>query len=177
MDNWGTIAQFSDEESILNAAKTCKKKGYAEFETYTPFPIHGMDKIMGLKDTPLPWISLIAGITGLLIGVILPVWASSSGYNMIISGKPSGWGSITFFLPITFELTILFTAFGTVFGMFFLNKLMTYHHPVFEYDKFIDVSDDKFCLVIFSTNEQYKENEAKKFLIELGGQDVETLQN
>ena len=172
MDNWGLIAEFEDTPSIYEAAKMLRDSGYKKFEVYSPFPIHGMDDAMGIKPSPLPWIVLCAGLLGFAVGVSLSVWSSTYGYSMIISGKPDGFAGMTEFSPIIFELTILFSAFGTVFGMFMINKLPRYYRPIFLHENFKRVTDDRFFISVDASDEKYSEQITQSFLQEIGGKDV-----
>ena len=171
-DKWGLISQFKNPTQVYQAAEKLRDAGYKKFEVYSPFPIHGMDDAMGLKPSPLAWIVLLAGLTGFVVGVGLSVWSSTYGYSMIISGKPDGFAGLTEFSPIIFELTILFSAFGAVLGMFVLNKLPRYYRPVFKHEAFKRVTDDGFFISVASCDEKYLEEETKQFLQEIGGTDV-----
>ena len=174
-DNWGIVAQYDTTAEVYKAAKKLRDAGYKKFETYSPFPIHGMDDAMGIKPTKLPWIVLFCGTMGLLTGIGLSVWSSQWGYNMIISAKPSGVEGIPEFFPIIFELTILFSAFGTVLGMFALNKLPMYYNPVFTWEPFLRASDDKFFISVECSDTNYDEKKTADLLTETGGQDVTVL--
>ena len=175
MKPFGTIAEFKNPTELLNAAQSLKEKGFEKFETYSPFPIHGMDKACGLKASNMPWLSLLGGILGLLIGIFLQVWSSTEGYRMIISAKPDGFAALFSFMPVIFELTILIAAFFTIFGIFYLNKLPRYHHPIFECENFKKVTDNGFFLLIFAKDSHYAKEQSEKILNELGGTNVEVL--
>ena len=171
-DSWGLIGQFKDSSQVYQAAEKLRDAGYKDFEVYSPFPIHGIDEAMGLKPSVLPWIVLFAGLTGFVVGVALSVWSSTYGYSMIISGKPDGFAGLAEFSPIIFELTILFSAFGAVLGMFVLNKLPRYYRPIFKHRFFKRVTDDGFFISVASSDENYLEEETRQFLQEIGGTDV-----
>jgi len=177
MEKKGIIAEFSNPSSVYEAAKKIRDEGYKKFEVYSPFPIHGMDEAMGIKPSPLPWIVLLSGLTGFAVGVFLSVWSSTYGYSMIISGKPDGFGGLTEFAPIIFELTILFSAFGTVFGMFALNKLPTFYRLVFNHNSFKKVTDNGFFISIEASDEKYSDDKTQLFLQTIGGENVTLLED
>ncbi|MCH9662363.1 MAG: DUF3341 domain-containing protein [Gammaproteobacteria bacterium] len=168
---FGLLAQFNDPHAILKAVEKLTAEGVKNIDTHTPFPIHGMDKAMGLKDSSLGWVVALSALLGFSLGLGLQSWASMVAYPMIISGKPSfPWQA---FVPITFELTILFSAFGTVFGMFAFNKLPRLHHPLFSVDRFKSFSTDGFFLSVEVGLENFDEEKIKLLLQDVGGQNIE----
>lgn len=186
---YGTICHFETPQEIYEASKKVREAGYTRFETFTPFPVHGLDKAMGLKPTPLPWIILGGGITGFCAGLGLQMFANGSfngeplkfgtdlfwlvGYPFTVSGKPSF--DIIPSIPIIFELTVLLSAFGAVFGMLALNGLPKWYHAVFRHKSFRRATDDGFFLVIEARDSKYVTDQVSEFLSGLGGLDVEEL--
>ena len=165
------LAEFNSPKALYNAAKKVRDNGYTAFDVFSPFPIHGMDEAMGLSPTKLPWLTLTGGAIGLLTGFGLQTWVATSAYKMVISGKPLF--SYQAFVPITFELMVLFAAFFTVFGMFALNKLPQPYHPLFKSINFSKVTTDGFFLAV-ETND---ESNVSDFLKEIGGENVELISN
>ena len=165
------LAEFNSPLAILNAAQKLTQSGVKNIETHTPFPIHGLDKALGLKDSSLGWIVALAALLGFSLGIGLQSWASMVAYPMIISGKPFfPWQA---FVPITFELTILLSAFGAVFGMFGLNKLPRLHHPLFSVERFKSFSTDGFFLSVEAGNKDFDKEKIKSLLKEVGGENIE----
>lgn len=148
MNNYNIIIMVEYKSPLLlcSAAKLIKQAGYENWDTYTPFPVHGLDKAMGLKPSPLPWFVLIAAIFGLVSISCLMIWVSVYAYPLNIGGKPT-W-SIPAFVPPAFEVTVLFSALTAVFGMFFLCGLPRHNHYLFNSSKFEKVTNDGFFLVI-----------------------------
>jgi hypothetical protein len=140
------LAEFDTTADVVHAAEKVRDAGYTRWDTHTPFPIHGMDAAMGLKDSRLGWIVLGAALTGLTIAYTMMYWMNGVDYRLVVGGKPPE--ALPSMVPILFELTILLSAFGAVFGMFHLNRLPRHHHPIFESDRFRSFSDDKFFLSI-----------------------------
>jgi hypothetical protein len=167
---WGLLAQFDNPARLLEAAQSVKGEGYSKFETWTPFPIHGMDDAMGLGGSKVPWISLAGGISGLSIGVGLQWWSGTVAYPLIVGGKPLfAW---EFGMPVMFELTILLAAFGAVFGMFALNRLPTPFHPLDRVAVFKKATDDGFFLSIEAKDAKFDLEGSKALLEKLGGTNI-----
>jgi hypothetical protein len=150
------LAEFDSAYDVLHAAEKVRDAGYKSWDTHTPFPIHGMDRAMGLSDSKVGWIVICGSMTGLTIAVTMMHWMNGVDYPITIGDKPPGlWGTLPSMAPIMFELTVLLSAFGAVFGMFHLNRLPRHNHPVFESDRFRGASDDKFFISIEATDPKF----------------------
>jgi hypothetical protein len=149
--------------------------GFTKWDAHTPFPVHGLSKAMGLKRSQLPWIVLVMALMGGSLGFLMQVWVHMSAYPLVISGKPFfSWPA---FIPITFELAVLFGAFGAVFGMLGLNRLPMHYHPVFRSKVFERVTDDAFFISIESWDPRFDASATKKMLESLGARSVEMLES
>jgi len=143
------LAEFDSAGDVLHAAEKVRDAGYTRWDTHTPFPVHGMDKAMGLKESNLAWIVLAAALSGLSIAFVMMHWMNGVDYPIVVGDKPPGApGAIPSMVPVMFELTILFSAFGAVFGMFHLNGLPRHHHPIFESDRFRAATNDRYFISI-----------------------------
>lgn len=140
------LAEYDSAAEILHAAETVRDAGYKKWDVHTPFPVHGMDKAMGLKDSSVGWIVLAMGLTGFLTAFILMWWTNGNDYPLIIGGKPGD--ALPSMVPVMFELTVLLSAFGAVLGMLGINQLPKHWHPVFYSKRFERCSDDKFFVSI-----------------------------
>ena len=169
----GVLAEFADVGSLLRAATKMCDKGYKNFDCHSPFPIHGMDDAMGEKRSPLGWIVGIAAVIGGTGGFLLQWWPSAVDYPIIISGK--AFNSFQAWTPITFELTILLSAFGAVFGMFALAGLPRLYHVLFSSDRFAKVTDDGFFISVEEDGDGFNAQEVGRFLESIGGANVEAL--
>src|SRR5215217_1593338 len=98
----GLLAEYTNVDQILKAARAVRRAGFARWDVHTPFPIHGIDYAMGIKPTILPWIVLGAGLTGLTTGLVLQWWTNAFDYPFMISGKP--YWSLPANIPVIFEL-------------------------------------------------------------------------
>ena len=170
---WGLAAQFSTTAAIYKAATETRKAGYRWFDCHVPFPVHGLDKAMGLPYTILPILVFFAGMTGLCVAIFLQVFTNSLelnlwalvpvvGYQFEVSGKPLV--SAPAFVPVAFELTVLFSALATVSLMLALNKLPCLYHPVLKSPKMKRITDDRFVLVIEARDPMFIRSTAEAFL-------------
>jgi hypothetical protein len=156
------LAEFNSPGECLHAAEKLRDAGYTQFDTHSPFPIHGMDAAMGLKDSKLGLLVFPVGITGTTCAFLMMWWMNGVDYPLVIGGKPPY--SLPSMVPIMFELTILFTAFATVFGMFHLNRLPRHHHPIFNSERFKTFSDDKFFVSVESVDPKWSLEKTKALL-------------
>jgi hypothetical protein len=172
---YGILAEYESAHAIYEACKKVRDAGYQKWDACTPFPVHGLEKAMGLKASVLPWAVLVAGITGGVLMTIFMVWVAAYDYPLNIGGKPT-W-SLPAFVPPAFEMTILFAALTAVFGMFFLNRLPTLHHPLFNSKRFERVTDDRFFIVIETQDPQFEMTKTQKLLEDTGAVKLEILEH
>lgn len=168
----GVLGNFTDVNALVKAAEELRQSGYTEFDCYTPYPVHGLDAAMGVKRTILPYITFTAGTIGLMTALFLQstmIWTGGE-YVLNIGGKPMF--ALQFSIPIDFELTVLFSALSTVFGLFHLCKLPTWFHP-FQNDKgFQKATDDLFVVGVMATDPKFNEEQVKALLSKVGAADV-----
>ncbi len=156
------LAEYETTADIIHAAESLRDAGYKAFETHSPFPIHGMDAAMGLSDSKLGWIVLMCGLTGVSSAWVMMYWMNGVDYPLVIGGKPPG--TLPSMVPIMFELTVLLSAFGAVFGMFGLNRLPQHHDVLFYSDRFAAFSNDKFFLSVESTDPKFDVTRTRQLL-------------
>jgi hypothetical protein len=171
----GVIAEFPTAAALYHAAEQVRDKGYRFWDVHSPFPIHGMDKAMGLRKSPLGYIIFCGGLTGFLTAASLEFIPSSFLYPLIVHGKPVNFFTVPAFFPIMFELTVLFSAFTAFFGVFVMNRLPRLHHPIFDYEEFRRVTTDAFFLIIEASDPRFSETVTREFLETVGGKDVTLL--
>lgn len=170
---YGMLAEFAHPGELVKAAKAAREAGYKRFDTHSPFPIHGMDKAMGLPNSKIGFITLGGGITGLALAIWLQWWTSSVDYPINISGKP--FFAFEPSIPIMFELTVLFAALATVGGMLAMNGLPRPYNPLFYSDNFARVTDDAFFLHIAANDSRFDVEETERFLKQIGASRVEVV--
>jgi len=169
----GILARFESAADLLKAAEKTRNAGYKKFDCHSPFPIHGMDKAMGLKRSGLGWLVGISGIIGTTGALALQWWTSTIDYPIVISGKPLF--SFQAYVPVTFAVGVLLSAFTALFGMLILNGLPRWFHPVFYSDKFSRFSDDGFFISVEPDDPNFDPDKTGKFLESIGGKDIELL--
>ncbi|KAA5547331.1 DUF3341 domain-containing protein [Roseiconus nitratireducens] len=162
----GIMAEFTSVDSLLDACRRVRDAGYTKTDAYTPFPVHGIDRALGIKPTVLPWIALAGGLSGTLIALSMQIWMNGIDYKYIISGKP--FISLPAFMPVAFELTILLASFGAFFGMWALNGLPKFSNPMFTDPRFDRATDDRFFLYIDAKDERYDADGVRNLLTETG---------
>jgi mono/diheme cytochrome c family protein len=160
------VAEYADDNKLLEAARKVRDSGYSRTDAFTPFPVHGIDEALGIKATVLPWFTLCAGATGTCIALVMQWWMNAFDYPYIISGKPfASWPA---FIPVAFELTILFAAYTTVFAMLGLNGLPKFSNPMFTNPKFDRATDDRFFLWVDSRDKYFNTEKVKSLLESTG---------
>lgn len=171
---FGVMAEYATPRDLMRAVVALKEKGWTSMEAYSPFPVHGIDVALGHGGSKVPWIVLGGVVAGAGGGLLLQWWTSVVAYPIWVAGKPLF--SIPAFVPITFELGVLFAAFAALFGMLGLNKLPKPYDPVFKHSRFDRVTDDRFFLSIEAKDPLFDLAGAQRALTDLGGTHVEVLE-
>ncbi len=172
--HYGLLAEFATPADLYHACERVRDAGFTRWDAHTPFPVHGLESAMGLRRSPLPWIVLVMGLAGAALGFGLQWWVHARAYPLVISGKPYlSWPA---FIPITFEVAVLFAALGAVVGMLGLNRLPMHHHPLFHSRVFERVTDDAFFISIESWDPRFEPAAARTLLESLGARSVELLE-
>lgn len=156
------LAEYETPADVMHAAEKVRDAGYERWDVHTPFPVHGMDRAMGMRDSAVGWIVLVMGPTGCLSAFLLMWWTNGVDYPIVIGGKPGF--SLPSMIPVMFELTVLLSAFGAVFGMLGINQLPKHHHPVFYSDRFERCSDDRFFISIEASDPAFDLEETRALL-------------
>jgi hypothetical protein len=134
-----------------------------------------MDHAMGLRRSKVPRFTLTGGITGFCTGMTMIWWMGGVDYQLVVGGKPLF--SPLFAFPPSYELTILLSAFGSIIGMFVLNKLPMHYHPVIKSAQAPNVTSDLFYVVIDARDPGYHPQKTREFLIGAGATEVSELEN
>lgn len=170
---FGLLAEFRDPAALYHAAEGMRRAGYRFYDTHSPFPIHGMNRAMGIGNSKVGFITLGGGLTGLLLGIWLQWWTGAVDYPINISGKPFfAWEPS---IPVIFELTVLLSAFGAVTGMLLLNGLPRPYNPLFYSRRFARATDDGFFLHVASVDKRFDSSSTHDLLTELGALHVEEI--
>jgi hypothetical protein len=171
---YGLIAEFDTPADVMHAAEKVRDSGYTRWDVFTPFPVHGLDQAMGLKNSKVGWFSFTGGVIGYTTGMLMIWWMNAVDYKIVIGGKPmfSPFGAF----PPSYELTILLGAFGALGGMLFLNRLPRLHHPLLKHGRFAKVTHDKFFVVIETSDPKFSETEIRKLLESMGSRHIEMVE-
>lgn len=168
---YGLLAQYTDPESLVRAAQRAYEEGYRKMDAYSPFPVEGLAEAIGFKKNGLPLLVLAAGILGAVTAYSMMYFSAVIHYPLNVGGRPlHSWPA---FVPITFELTILFAAFAAVLGMLGLNGLPMPYHPVFNAKTFGQASRSRFFLCIEATDPKFDIDATRRFLEGLGPRSIE----
>lgn len=172
---YGVLAQFETPRDIFHACENVRDAGFKKWDAHTPFPVHGLDGAMGLRRSKLPFIVLVMALTGAALAFGLQVWVSVEAQPIVIAGKPLfSWPA---FVPVTFELAVLFGALGALFGMLGLNKLPQHYHSLFRSERFERVTDDKFFISIEAADPKFDVDGTTRLLESLGATHVEVVES
>lgn len=160
------IGYFDSEEKILAATRAAREAGFPIHDVYTPYAVHGMDDAMGLRPSRLTWVTFLAGLTGGTAAMALQLYTSVVSWPINVGGKP--FNSFPAFIPVTFELTILFAGLATVAA--FLARCTLF--PGQKRAALPRVTDDRFALALNAEGLPAELAEAEQTLKQLGA--VET---
>ncbi len=179
----GVIGFFKEPHELVEAMSKVREAKYQEFDAFTPYPVHGLEKAQGLRRSPLPYITFVFGLTGICLAFALQYWTSVVDWPLNVGGKPfNSWPA---FVPVMFELTVLFAGLSTVAGMFALNGLPNIFKKAFD----PVITRDRFALLIGAPKKaddadetpaakkfkEFSEAEAMDFLKRVGAQEVRTV--
>lgn len=174
MSLYGVIAVFAEPEALTKAASTMRDRGYRRMDAYSPFEVHGLAGILGIRQTRLPWVVLAGGIVGAVLVYALILYSVEIDYPVNVGGRPlHSWPP---FVVIAFEAGILGAAFAGFFGMLAANRLPQYYHPVFNAETFTYARGGKFYLLIEATDPKYRKGVTKGQLTRLGATSVEEVE-
>jgi len=167
---YGVMGEFESASGLLAATRRAYAAGYRQMDAYTPFPIDGLGEALGLRTNAIPLIGLFGGIAGAVTGFGMQLWIHTSALPINVGGRPlDSWPA---FIPVTFELTVLFSALSMLVGLFVLNRLPEPYHPVFNVASFARASRDRFFLAIQADDPRFQLESARQFLRELGAGEV-----
>ena len=163
-ETFGLLAAFASASDLYAGCERVRDAG---------FPVHGLDKAMGLGRSRLPFVTLVCGLSGALGGFTLQIWANGIAYPLMISGKPVfNWQP---YVPITFELGVLLAALSTVVAMLAFNQLPMLFHPLFNSRAFERVTDDGFFISVEAWDAKFSAIETERFLRQIGATNVELI--
>jgi len=162
----GIAAIFLTEEQVVKAAKKVKDSGFTKFDAISPYPIHGMEEACGIKRSWIPYVTFLMGLIGLLAGLWFTWWTSAVDWALNVGGKP--FFSLPAFIPIMFELTVLFAALSSVAALFYACGIPKVNPPVID----LDLTSHKFAIFIPANDTGYDEKKIEEMFRSLGAAEV-----
>ncbi|HJL43066.1 MAG TPA: DUF3341 domain-containing protein [Myxococcales bacterium LLY-WYZ-16_1] len=171
---FAAIGEFSTVKEIWHACEKVRDSEFTKWDAHTPFPVHGLEHAMGMGRSRLPFFVFAMGITGAAGAFALQSWISTTAYPIIIAAKP--YFSWQAFIPVTFEVMVLFSAGSAVLGMLFLNRLPRWWNPLLESETFKQVTNNKFIISIEASDPKFDPDETQEFLRSLGASKVELVE-
>lgn len=162
----GIAGIWHDDHELVVAAKKVRDAGYVKFDSITPFPVHGLEEAMGIRRSMIPWVTFIAGLIGGACGLGLQYWVAAVDWPLIIGGKP--FFSVPAFIPVTFELTILFAALSSVAALFYMCGLPKIDPPIID----PDLTSHKFAIFIPEDDKGYDAAKVESLLKQLGAKEI-----
>ncbi len=171
---FSVLGLFDSAQHLMEAIPQVKAGTTARLEAYTPYPVHGVDKALGLRKSPIGGMVLIMGLVGAVSALALEMWTSGIDYPQMTAGKP--YFSWEAFVPILFELTVLFATFTAGLGMLLLlNRLPLFRHPMLHSVSMPLITRDKFALAVESEGNTLEVEKIKALLREAGADTIEIL--
>ncbi|MBV9635158.1 MAG: DUF3341 domain-containing protein [Methylobacteriaceae bacterium] len=167
----GLIAEFRGADALLAASHRMRAAGYGRLEAYTPFAVEGLAEALGLRPTRLRPAMFLAGVVGAGAGLGMQVWSAVLDYPIDSGGRPlASWAA---FVPVTFEMAVLFAAGAGFVGFLVGAGLPRPHHPIFAVPGFERATDDRFFLEIAGTDPKFDPSETRRLLVALGAGAIE----
>lgn len=158
----GFAGIFHDERKTVKAANKLREMGFKKFDAITPYPVHGMEEAVGIKRSVIPYVTFVGGIVGCCVALLLTIWTSAYDWPINVGGKPMN--SLPAFIPICFELTVLFGALSSVAAFAWLCRLPKVDPEVIH----PDLSSHAFAIFVPSNDSGYDEGKIEKTLKEFG---------
>ncbi len=167
------IGLIDTPDALLAAAERIRDAGWQRWDCHTPYPIHGLEKAMGLRESFIPWLTISAGLIGVVVAKSMQWFMSAYDYPLIIGGKPLfSWPA---FIPVTFELFVLFGALTTFAAVLGTCGLLRWRSPLHCAGMMAEVTGSRFAVVLESADDQFESEEAARiFLKECGCVDIRT---
>lgn len=172
---YGVLAQFESASKIYKACEKVRDAQYTRWDSFTPFPVHGLEKAMGLSRSKLPFVVFFFGLSGAAGAMTLQWWISAVDYPLIIAAKP--YFSWQAFIPITFEVMVLFSAATAVITLLAMSRLPQWHHPLLRTARFAQATDDGFFIAIEADDPKFDADQTAEFLRSLGATHVELVED
>ena len=166
--NRNLMGVYKKEDEILSATRACREHGYEIVDVFTPYPVHGLDRAMGLKPSRITWVCFLLGAAGGGAMLWFQIWASATDWAINVGGKPLV--SLPAFIPVTFEMAVLMAGIGTIFTLLLRSRLFPWVKPKLAHPR---VTDDRFVLAIRQTDADIDPGMAERLMREHGAIEVQ----
>jgi hypothetical protein len=167
---YGLVAEFDTAEQLLRATRRAYAAGFRAMDAYAPFPVEGLSDTLGFRPKAVPLIGLFGGMLGAAVGYAMQFFIHAISLPINVGGRPlNSWPS---FIPVTFEMGVLFSALALFFGLLILNGHPEPYHPVFNVEAFARASRDRFFLCIEARDPRFDRDATRRFLLELDAREV-----
>ena len=171
---YGALAEFESAAAIHHACEKVRDAHYTRWDAHTPYPVHGLERAMGLSSSKLGLVVFVGGISGASLAMLMQWWMAAVDYPVIIAAKP--YFSWQAFIPITFESMVLFSAATAVLTMLVFIGLPQWHHALLKTAAFKKVTDDRYFISIESQDAKFDRDATVQFLRSLGASQVELVE-
>jgi hypothetical protein len=162
------VGVFDNEQLVMDAVRKVRGGGVKIHEVFTPFPVHGLDEVLGYKRSRLPIAAFFFGLTGTSLALTMQIWMLGFDWPMIIGGK--NFASLAAFIPVTFELTVLLSALGMVATFMIVSDMKPYRWPR-QFD--VRSTDDKHVMAIdLAINARFSKGDLSSLLKNAGASEV-----
>ncbi len=162
----GLLGLFEDADALKQACRELRERQFRRYDAFTPFPVHGIEEAMGIRRSWIPWVTFGAGLTGGSLGLLLQAWTSAVDWPLNVGGKPFlSWPA---FIPVTFELTILFGGLATAGALFFACGLPALKSRVLD----PSLTDQRFGVFIPADEKGFQEQELTQLFKQWGAKEV-----
>lgn len=166
----GVVGICDDPAVLERAAEKCRDAGWKHWDCHTPYPVHGLEKAMGVGDSLIPYLTVSAGLFGLAFSKVMQWYMSDFDFPLMVGGKPLF--SLPAFVPVTFELFVLFAALTTFGAILVFCRLGRWNSPLHEAGVMADATGTRFVVFLDASDELFSETETPAFLKEAGCEDV-----
>jgi len=165
----GVLAIYDNPDTLIHAAGKMREAGFTNADAYTPYPVHGLSEALGVKKSWVPYVTLVMGLSGAILGLFFEIWTSAIDWPINVGGKP--FVSLPAFIPITFECGVLLGGTMTLGALLFACGLPNFRAPILDRS----LTDDRFALFIPDSGPSYNENRAIQLLQSSGSPDVRVI--
>ena len=153
------VSVFDDDHDLLHAAAAARKEGLEIVDVLAPHAVHGVDRVLGLRPTRLPWVCFLLGLAGAAGILLFQYWATITSWPINVGGKP--WNSLAAFVPATFEVMVLCAGVGTFLAFIWRTGLRPGGRSAFSD---LRVTDDRFALVLLASGSSFDLGRAERLL-------------